>query len=89
MAPQLNSVDLIGEIFDDIQSIQRMNMTKEEFIFQVKNKDAKWKYAKFTGVKFAKILESQSSKIQDQIVREIYFYANSQSPNSGPYGKIE
>lgn len=88
-SPQLNSVDLIGEIFDDIQSIQRMNMTKEEFIFQVKNKDAKWKYAKFTGVKFAKILESQSSKIQDQIVREIYFYANSQSPNSGPYGKIE
>lgn len=88
-SPKLDSVDLIGEIYDDIQSIQKMNMTKEEFIFQVKSKDAKWKYAKFTGVKFAKILESQSSKIRDQIVREIYFYANSQSPNSGPYGKIE
>lgn len=88
-SPLLNSVDLIGEIYDEIQKIQRMNMTKEEFIFQVKNKDDKWKYAKFTGVKFASILESQTKKIQDQIVREIYFYANSQSPNSGPYGKIE
>lgn len=87
---ELNSVDLIGKIYDDIQDIQKIeNMTKDEFIFQVKNKDAKWKFAKFTGVKFAKILESQSKKIQDRIVQEIYFYANSQSPLSGPYGKIE
>ena len=86
----LNSVDLIGEIYDDIQNIQEIkNMTKDEFIFQVKNKDAKWKFAKFTGVKFAKIIESQPKKIQDKIVQEIYFYANSQSPLSGPYGKIE
>jgi hypothetical protein len=87
---ELNSVDLMGEIYDDIQKIQEIkNMSKDEFIFQVKNKDAKWRFAKFTGVKFAKILESQSKKIQDRIVQEIYFYANSQSPLSGPYGKIE
>jgi len=88
-SPKLNDVSLIEEIYDDIQSIQKMNMTKEEFVAEVKVKDDKWKYAKFTGVKFAKILESQNKKDQDRIVKEIYFYANSQSPNSGPYGKIE
>ena len=41
------------------------------------------------NLKFAKIIESQPKKIQDKIVQEIYFYANSQSPLSGPYGKIE
>ena len=66
-----------------------MNMGEDEFVAQVKLKDDKWKYAKFTGVKFAKILESQNKTVQDRIVKEIYFYANSQSPNSGPYGKIE
>ncbi len=64
-------------------------MTEDEFYAQVKLKDDKWKYAKFTGVKFAKILESQSKKTQDRLVQEMYFYANSQSPDSGPYGKIE
>jgi len=88
-SPKLNDVSLIEEIYDDIQSIQKMDMTKEEFVAEVKVKDDKWKYAKFTGVKFAKILESQNKKDQDRIVKEIYFYANSQSPNSGPYGKIE
>tara|TARA_S200002703_G_C3783410_1_gene241475 strand:+ start:55 stop:1395 length:1341 start_codon:yes stop_codon:yes gene_type:complete len=88
-SPQLEDVSLMEEIYDDIQKIQPMNLTKEEFVAQVKNKDAKWRFAKYTGVKFAKILESQSGKMQNKIVQEMYFYANSQSPNSGPYGKIE
>ena len=86
---KLNDVALIKEIYKDIQNIQKMNMSEDEFVAQVKLKDDKWKYAKFTGVKFAKILESQNQTVQDRIVKEIYFYANSQSPNSGPYGKIE
>lgn len=86
---KLNDVELIKEIYNDIQNIQKMNMGEDEFVAQVKLKDDKWKYAKFTGVKFAKILESQNKTVQDRIVKEIYFYANSQSPNSGPYGKIE
>ena len=86
---QLSDVKLIEEIYTDIQNIQKMDMSKEEFVAQVKLKDDKWKYAKFTGVKFAKILESQSKVKRDKIVKEIYFYANSQSPDSGPYGKIE
>lgn len=88
-SPKLNDVNLIKEIYSDIQKIQKMDMTEDEFVAQVKLKDDKWKYAKFTGVKFAKILESQNKTIQDRIVKEIYFYANSQSPDSGPYGKIE
>ena len=36
---------------------------------------------------------AKSFKISDddanEIVQEMYFYANSQSPDSGPYGKIE
>ena len=88
-SPKLNDESLIREIYRDIQDIQKMNMTEDEFLAQVKGKDAKWKYAKFTGVKFAKILESQSKNIQDKIVQEMYFYANSQAPDSGPYGKIE
>ena len=88
-SPKLNDVALIKEIYKDIQSIQKMNMSEDEFVAQVKLKDDKWKYAKFTGVKFAKILESQSRIVRDRIVKEIYFYANSQSPDSGPYGKIE
>jgi hypothetical protein len=86
---QLSDVKLIKEIYTDIQNIQKMDMSKDEFVAQVKLKDDKWKYAKFTGVKFAKILESQSKVKRDKIVKEIYFYANSQSPDSGPYGKIE
>ncbi len=88
-SPKLNDENLIREIYKDIQSIQKMNMTEDEFYAQVKLKDDKWKYAKFTGVKFAKILESQSKKERDRLVQEMYFYANSQSPDSGPYGKIE
>ena len=88
-SPQLENISLMEEIYSDIQKIQPMNLTKEEFVVQVKNKDAKWRFAKYTGVKFAKILESQSKKVQNKIVQEMYFYANSQSPNSGPYGKIE
>ena len=88
-SPKLNDEKLIREIYNDIQDIQRMNMTEDEFLAQVKGKDDKWKYAKFTGVKFAKILESQPRKVQNKIVQEMYFYANSQSPDSGPYGKIE
>ena len=85
----LNDEKLIREIYRDTQSIQKMDMSEDEYLAQVKGKDDKWKYAKFTGVKFAKILESQNKKMQDKIVQEMYFYANSQSPNSGPYGKIE
>ena len=88
-SPKLNDEKLIREIYNDIQDIQRMNMTEDEFLAQVKGKDDKWKYSKFTGVKFAKILESQPRKVQNKIVQEMYFYANSQSPDSGPYGKIE
>src|SRR6056300_1579133 len=88
-SPKLNDEKLIREIYNDIQDIQKMKMTEDEFLAQVKGKHDKWKYAKFTGVKFAKILESQSKKVQDKIVQEMYFYANSQSPDSGPYGKIE
>jgi hypothetical protein len=88
-SPKLNDESLIREIYKDIQDIQKMNMTEDEFYIRVKSKDSKWKYAKFTGVKFAKILESQSTKVQNKIVQEMYFYANSQSPDSGPYGKIE
>ena len=88
-SPQLSDDKLIREIYSDIQKIQKMDMTEEEFVAEVKLKDDKWKYAKFTGVKFAKILESQNKTVQDRIVKEIYFYANSQSPDSGPYGKIE
>ena len=39
-----------------------MNMTEHEFDAQVKLKDDKWKYAKFTGVKFAKILSLSQRK---------------------------
>ena len=85
----LNDEKLIREIYRDTQSIQKMDISEDEYLAQVKGKDDKWKYAKFTGVKFAKILESQNKKMQDKIVQEMYFYANSQSPNSGPYGKIE
>ena len=88
-SPQLSDDKLIREIYSDIQKIQKMDMSEEEFVAEVKLKDDKWKYAKFTGVKFAKILESQNKTVQDRIVKEIYFYANSQSPDSGPYGKIE
>ena len=58
-SPKLNDEKLIREIYRDIQNIQTMSMTEDTFVAQVKLKDDKWKYAKFTGVKFAKILESQ------------------------------
>ena len=40
-SPKLNDENLIREIYKDIQSIQKMNMTEDEFYAQVKLKDDK------------------------------------------------
>ena len=50
----------------------------------------KWQYSKYTGIKLARtIVDINQSADRDKLLQAIYLYANSQSPLSGPYAKVE
>lgn len=53
----------------------------------IKTAEQAWKYSKYTGLKFLDWVSSH--KDSDQIIKEIYLYASSQSDKSSVYWKLQ
>lgn len=89
-SPKLGTESLAKEIYKDLEVIGfDTGMDEKSFVTAAVAMEEKWQYSKYTGIKLARIIADQNKKTQDAIVQAFYLYANSQSPLSGPYGKIE
>lgn len=87
---KLSSESLAKEIYKDIKVIDRSYaMDEKTFVTSALAMPDKWQYSKYTGIKLGRIIADLDKKTQDKLVQALYLYANSQSPLSGPYGKIE
>jgi hypothetical protein len=87
---KLSSESLAKEIYKDIKVIDRSYaMDETTFVTSALAMPDKWQYSKYTGIKLGRIIADLDKKTQDKLVQALYLYANSQSPLSGPYGKIE
>lgn len=88
-SPRLSSESLAKEIFRDLEKIGGVTMDEKTFVTSALAMEEKWQYSKYTGIKLARTIVDQSPNDRDKLVQALYLYANSQSPLSGPYGKIE
>ena len=88
-SPRLSSESLAKEIFRDLEKIGGVTMDEQTFVTSALAMEDKWQYSKYTGIKLARAIVDQPKDVRDKLVQALYLYANSQSPLSGPYGKIE
>jgi len=86
---KLSTEALAKEIFADLQKIGGVTMDEKTFVTSALAMEDKWQYSKYTGIKLARAIVDQPKDARDKLVQALYLYANSQSPLSGPYGKIE
>jgi hypothetical protein len=86
---KLNSESLAKEIYQDIKKVGGVEVDEKTFVTGALAMDDKWQYSKYTGIKLLRAISDQNKPTQDKLVQALYLYANSQSPLSGPYGKIE
>jgi len=88
-SPNLSKESLAKEIFKDLEKIGGLKVDEKTFVTSAIAMEDKWQYSKYTGIKLARTIIDQKPKDRDKLVQALYLYANSQSPLSGPYGKIE
>lgn len=87
---QLSTEALAKDIFQDIQKIGGVDIDETTFVTSSLAMEDKWQYSKYTGIKLARtIVDINQSADRDKLLQAIYLYANSQSPLSGPYAKVE
>ena len=86
---KLSSEGLAKEIYSDMMAVGGITMDETTFVTSALAMEDKWRYSKYTGIKLAKTIVSLPPATRDQLVQALYLYANSRSPLSGPYGKLE
>lgn len=90
-AVKRNDDFIYRDLYDRAKKLGVKNLPEDFDEHKVKcdEKGLKWKYSKYLALEVITLIENQTKEVQDKIMKDIYFYASSQSSFSAVFAKIE